>query len=255
MKPVIIAPLVALALAAGGAGAYFWLTSGGSTEEVVRQPTPTPEASASATVEPAGTATPSPAPEGQLWRWVNVTVVVPKGSPVSVGRGMIPSYIRPEDGPGMDLTIDHGNGSVSYVGIDAVTGEVVIDEVAEEDRPTIDQVLRTLAVSPFDTAANVWPYSDQLPSDSPRDSWGGLSYVLPDPASGTAITVGISDSFGGANDGPFIEVTNGRSTMQVSLDSQTGALSQQVVVLDTKDSIPFDRYVSTIEICGRDVEC
>ena len=59
MKPAIVAPLVALALAAGGAGAYLWLSSGGE-EEVVRQPaaeTPTP------IPEPAPTATATPTPE------------------------------------------------------------------------------------------------------------------------------------------------------------------------------------------------
>ena len=55
MKPVFLAPLVALALAGGGAGAYFWVTSGGGTEEVVAQPTPTPE--------PAPTAPATPTPE------------------------------------------------------------------------------------------------------------------------------------------------------------------------------------------------
>ncbi len=44
MKPIILVPLVALALAVGSAGAYFWLSSEGSVEEtVIAQPTPTPE--------------------------------------------------------------------------------------------------------------------------------------------------------------------------------------------------------------------
>ena len=64
MKPVVIAPVVALALAAGGAGAYFWLASGGSVEEAaVAQPTPTAESTATAT----HTATPAPTAEPGGW--------------------------------------------------------------------------------------------------------------------------------------------------------------------------------------------
>ena len=57
MKPIILVPLVALALAGSSAGAYFWLTSGGSVEEaVVAKP-------AADTVE---TPTSTPAPQGAL---------------------------------------------------------------------------------------------------------------------------------------------------------------------------------------------
>jgi|SRR3990170_6419142 len=61
MKPVVLAPLVALALAAGGAGAYFWLTSAGGTEEAaVAQPTPTEAPALSPTAEPTPTPEPTP---------------------------------------------------------------------------------------------------------------------------------------------------------------------------------------------------
>ncbi len=63
MKPAIVAPLVALALAGGGVGAYFWLSSGGGTEEAtVAQPTPTPTATAAPTVTPTVTPTAEPTP-------------------------------------------------------------------------------------------------------------------------------------------------------------------------------------------------
>jgi len=66
MKPVIIAPLVALALAGGGAGAYFWVTSGGAVEEAaVAQPTHTP--TPTATGAAAATSTPTPTAEPGSW--------------------------------------------------------------------------------------------------------------------------------------------------------------------------------------------
>jgi len=58
VKPVLIATLVALALAAGGGGAYLWLSSGGSTEELVAQPSPTAAASPTS-ASPTPTASPN----------------------------------------------------------------------------------------------------------------------------------------------------------------------------------------------------
>jgi hypothetical protein len=71
MKPVVLVPLVALALAGGGVGAYFWLSSGGGVEEAVvaqptATPTPTPPPSA---IQPSPTPTTAPggmAPDGCL---------------------------------------------------------------------------------------------------------------------------------------------------------------------------------------------
>jgi len=75
MKPVIIVPIVALALAAGGAGAYFWLTSGGSEQEVVAQPTPT--ATTAPTVTPTAEPTPTPEPSpGVPADWLTYTDAV-----------------------------------------------------------------------------------------------------------------------------------------------------------------------------------
>lgn len=62
MKPIVAAPIVALALAGAGAGAYFLATSGGGEEgTLVVQPTLTPEPSGTATAAPTVTPTPEPA--------------------------------------------------------------------------------------------------------------------------------------------------------------------------------------------------
>jgi len=65
MKPLIIAPLVALALAAGSAGGYFWLTSGGGEEEVVVQTTATPTGTAVASATPTASPSSTPLPGGK----------------------------------------------------------------------------------------------------------------------------------------------------------------------------------------------
>ena len=61
MKPIVAAPIVALALAGAGTGAYFWATSeGGGDEVIVAQPTPNAVATVSPTSLPTSTATPEP---------------------------------------------------------------------------------------------------------------------------------------------------------------------------------------------------
>ena len=66
MKPIIFAPLVALALAGGSAGAFLAVTSDGSVEEaVVAQPAadaPAPAAETPPETPTPATATPTPAP-------------------------------------------------------------------------------------------------------------------------------------------------------------------------------------------------
>src|SRR3972149_1502093 len=84
MKPIILAPIVALALTGGSAGAYLWVTSEGSVEEAtVAQPT------ATSTPPPAAvtpTAAPTAEADVQVIRWVNVTVAVPEDSGFAVGQ-------------------------------------------------------------------------------------------------------------------------------------------------------------------------
>ncbi len=65
MKPIILVPLIALALAGSSAGGYFWLSSEGSVEEaVIAQATPTPTPAATGQETPSTLA--APAEESQL---------------------------------------------------------------------------------------------------------------------------------------------------------------------------------------------
>lgn len=234
-----------IALAAAIAAATVSLACGQDEEAVP------PEATAAPTLTPVP-AFPTPAVKGQLWRWVNVTLVLPEGSPVTIGRGTIPEGLKGAGGPGMGPTIDHGGVAelASYVVIDAVTGEILQDRVSAEDRAAIDEVLKTIAVNRFDEADKGWPYQDALPAASERQVWGGMSYVIPDPASGVTVGGGINDP-----GGPFIEISNGRSKIGITLDAETGELSPYPIALSPQDEAPFDRYLAAIQICGRDVQC
>ena len=65
MKPILVAPLIAIVLAGAGVGAYLAVAGAGSGEEAVvaqATPTPTPEAQAAAAIIPTPTPTPAPAP-------------------------------------------------------------------------------------------------------------------------------------------------------------------------------------------------
>ena len=196
---------------------------------------------------PSATATtPTALVEGQLWRWLNVTVFVPEGSKVVVVRGTIPPQMRGAGGPGLELIVNHDDGSVSNMGIDATTGETVFDTVAAEDRAVIDEVLKTLAVTPFDEAAKGWPYQEVPAPDVEQHGW----YVIPDPASGVQISSGRGDP-----GGPFIDVSNGRSTIQITYDAQAGAVSRQSGSVSPLDEAAFDRYFSSIQSCAKDARC
>ena len=244
---VLLLSLLALSAACGDA-----------EEQLAPEATPSSgadPATAASSVTPAPTpSTPAltPVPGATLWRWVNVTVVVPEGSNVTIGRGTVPTEIRPAGGPGMDLTIHHEGDidKVSYIVIDAVTGQVLDEQMAQGDRAAIDEVLRTLSLLPFDAAVKGWPYQAEFPADAQRRNWGGISYVVPDPASGVKVDEWIGDP-----NGPFINISNGRSTILISHDTQTGVLSQQTIAVSPQDKAPFDRYFSSAQLCERDVGC
>ncbi|MCH7999994.1 MAG: hypothetical protein IIA91_11005 [Chloroflexi bacterium] len=87
MKPIILVPLVALALVGGSAGAYLAVTSEGSVEEVVvAQPTATPTPAA----EPTPTTAPMPASEA-----TPVAMQPPGGAGGDLSETVVPAPTPP----------------------------------------------------------------------------------------------------------------------------------------------------------------
>lgn len=216
MKPIIVAPIVALALAGAGTGAYFLGTSeGGEEEAVVGQPTLTPE--------PSGTATPTPTPNGetgvQRLRWGNVTIDSPdRESGISVVR-LVEPLVGSDDMPAWKQTIvitRSGGDWLSRIDIDAETGEVIIDMAEEEDRAALEAVVKTIRVEPFQTDVAGWPYNGSPPKD--RVTWGKMTFPQPDPLSGMIVELGSGDSPEGSS--TFITINNGQS--QRMYDADTG---------------------------------
>jgi hypothetical protein len=234
---------VALVGIAGVTGVVIVASQSGEEEAVQGLETASPSASAAPSPVPSAssTATSSSTPpprtpgEGEtLWRWANVTIVVPDDSQISVGRG--------------GSLIELGLGDTSYLAINGSDGVVLDDRVQPSDRAAFDEVLKTIAVASLDPATAPWPYNGEPPPALQKDRAGNLIYLHPDPAAGIAVTFGISE--GGI--GEFIEVSNGRSLMFIQ--AKTGELlgGQR---LEPQDEAVFEKYLNSIVTCTDTTKC
>ncbi len=96
MKPIILAPLIALALAGSSAGAYFWLSSEGSVEEAtVAQPTATPAPAADTPTQETATPSEVPGGAGGGGEGTLVPILTPFPSPQPVPDDW-PTYTEPQ---------------------------------------------------------------------------------------------------------------------------------------------------------------
>ena len=205
---------------------------------------PAPPATSVAEVTPGAGVT--------LWRWVNVTVLVPEGSDVTVGRGSVDTSMRPNGGPGMDLTINHDGDidKVSYVVIDAVTGEVLYEQVAPEDRTSIYGILATMSVSPIDRAIAPWPHNGDGPDESLRESPGQITFFHPSPETGLKVYTTLNDP-GGIG----VTLSNGSSSVGAYVDPVLNTLVVTRHGVLPEDSVAFDRWLSAVKLCTGDPMC
>ncbi len=256
MPKLLLLLLALVAIGGSAAGGGLYLASRGETVEEVPPPTGDPQALP--TVPP--TAPPATPPAGQLWRWVNVTVVIPEGSDVFVSEEGVPPSIKPPNG-GTALRIMRVRyvyqpetlteaELVSSVLIDAENGAILREEVLAEDRPAIDQVLQTLTVGPLNPATAPWPYNGEPPSDLARESFGNISFIRPSPDSGLYVYTAIGDPGGGAG----IGAKNGRSVALAYVDSAGRLVTDTTHVLP-EDVAVFDGWLTTVKLCGSEVQC
>ncbi len=173
-------------------------------------------------------------------RWGNVTLTLPADSGLTAVR----SFWGPDSDPPAIFLRSRGNGG-SSLAIDAETGEVLSDRVEPEDRAAVNQVLQTLTVSPLDRDTAPWPYSGE-PPNVPRESWGKITFIPPDPASGISIRFGHADGLGSSS--LYLKVTNGQSVFLISAD--TGDVYPDTVVIAPEDRDAFDRFLSSIQYVG-----
>ncbi len=242
---------LALLGTAGGVGVLIARTGG--EEEVAQQvATAVPTASTQASSSPSfAAATPAPstlfgtcdlasAPEGtELWRWGDVTLLLPQHSDIRAAG----SFDGPDQRPAIHVPAGGGWG---FTVIDAATGAIIRQDPKGDFAEQIDAIVRTTAVCPFDPVAAPWPYNGE-PPDAPRNSYGNLTYLEPDPVTGVQVQVGIAggQGSGGAHSVAFLEVKSARSAAYV--DAATGELMSRSRIA-SEDDEAFKSFLAEIQV-------
>jgi hypothetical protein len=233
------------------------LSACGDAEEEAVDVAPSPSAAASST--PATSPSPlaptpvpaiTPGPGVTLWRWDDLTVLIPEG----LGVRAAPEVIESQTGAGQGVRIirDTGTGAerYSWMLLDASTGEKAQENVLPEDRSLMDAVLATVAITPLDEATAAWPYDEVVPDELERQSTDGFSYLIPPPSTGLQFYLAIGDP-----GGPFIGLRNGRSQIIVSRDPATDKLAIDSTHVAPEDEPVMRRWAVTVQRCEIDVAC
>ncbi len=189
------------------------------------------------------TATPGP---DVLYRWVNVTVLIPDGSGIGAAPGVVGNPLHfviakvdPED-----------SRITSTVVLDSENGAIVEEEVLDEHREEIDRVLATLSVGPFERSSAPWPYTGELTPDLVRENeGGGISWIRPSPSTGLYAGWGLADP-----GGFFVDLRNERSTAFASLDA-AGTLAFDTSAVVAEDLPVFERWLATVKQCDAETKC
>jgi len=248
---------LALLGTAGGIG--LLVASSGGEEEVNKQVATPPVVSAA----PALT----PGPGVTLWRWMNVTVLIPSASGITAGPNVL--YLDAQGTQSRQVLsvgkADTDDSEIfSYVQIDAQNGMVLSQQILDQHRAEIELVLATIAVSPLDAKTAPWPYNGEGPTNAPREAPFGISLIRPDPATGIFIDYVYSADVGyrgGVTPAPCeggsqgIQVRNGRSSAGFWVDAKTGSLCRNLTNVHPDDLAAFERYSADVKRCGTDVQC
>jgi hypothetical protein len=204
-----------------------------------------PSASPEPTADAEATPTPSPPVEGTLWRWVNVTVLIPEGSDMYVIRLHQGQSVWSE-APVLTLALGYA-GDGSSVTIDAETGAVVREDVRPKDRLQFDLILKTLEVSRLDRLSAPWPYNGDASETSAGERIG--RYVLPELRPELGLQLWRFDA--GPHDG--VLVSNGKSDLRIYIDDQ-GELEVDFARVVNEDRAVFERLVGALRPCY-DAQC
>lgn len=157
--------------------------------------------------------------ETQEVRWVNLSLTIPADSDIHYARMSSAPQAVAQGIMGPVLVLTTG-GDKSLVVIDAETGQVVYDDVLTAERSDFDAVLATVEVVETDVSEEAgapWPYGSTLPS-TPRERWGPITYIAPDPGAGISVDMLKVDYAEPQPPGSTtaIRVFNGRSQLHVT---------------------------------------
>ncbi len=188
----------------------------------------------------------TPGPGATLWRWANVTILVPdEPKEVTVGRYFAgPELGLPESRPVVNLLVRSGPDSESQLYIDAESGLVFLNQVMEVDKYIFDGILTTLRVGdPMSDDPLPWPYGTTEPSYAKRFQ-ESMRFWDPDPAAGIATTFGCADSFSGGG-GCFIMIHNTRSRLAVNVSTREVMGGFGEIAAEDKDA--FERWLQSVD--------
>jgi hypothetical protein len=205
--------------------------------------TPTTNASPepSSVITQAPTEIPSPTQTGTaksiLWRWGNVTLLVPEDSGISVVRN------RPgtDDSPSGGATINLIRGDSALL-IDADSGEVFSQQVASVDKADFQSVTETIDASGSKTDLP-WPYTDESPAQ-PKVQQGEVMYWDPPPAAGLVVGFLVRDGYGYGDEVLYIQSARSRRFV----DAHTGEVVPNNDQIDPDDAGAFERWTAAIEV-------
>jgi hypothetical protein len=229
--PGFAAALVLLALAAGLASCDR--TEEDTSQAATDQPTPVPTESAGLT----------PSADVTLWRWGNVTILVPNDSGIYPLRNIAgPVEHPPDGGPVINLI----RGDDSGLTIDAVTGEVLWASVVDSDQKAFDAIVGTIdAGGSMDVDSLPWPYDAKEPEFSKVER-EGLRFWDPDPASGLTVSYQVGDSVSGGSESFIIESVKSRR----AVDAHTGKVVEGYGQVAPEDQEAFDRWIASVELAS-----
>lgn len=212
-------------------------------------PTTTPAASPSS-LAPTSAPAITPGPGVTLYRWVNVTVLIPNGSAIRAG----PNFAGARQGQTVGFSIievdPDDSRIVSEVLLDAETGAVVEEMILDQHRPDLSRVLATVYTTAFDRAVAPWPYNGEPTPDLVRGNEGGISWIRPSPSTGLYVGWGLADP-----GGFFVDLRNERSAAFAGADPVTGKFNRDTSAVHPDDLPVFERWLATVKQCGTEIEC
>jgi hypothetical protein len=155
----------------------------------------------------------------------------------------VADYAPPESsqkpGGGPIILVSDVEDDTGYLVIDAVTGEVIVDEIGPRRRKAADDLIASVRLET--TGEAVWPLADVAPPSN-RMTHGNISYVEPDPSSGIFVLRQEGDGIGVSGVALFIH--NGRSRMLV--DGATRTIDDSRVLEADREA--FERFAETVEV-------
>lgn len=174
--------------------------------------------------------------EGEVVRWGNVKILLRADSAVAAVPDYGPTEIQPNFGQVLLLV----KGESRLV-IDAETGSVLQRALIDADQAEFDLILGTLTVQ-SDNDGEGWPYSGN-PANASRWTWGNITFISPDPASGLAVFTGIDELPSGAIN--TLTLGNGNSYLMINADS--GEILDENTLIQPSDQVAFDNFLGLIE--------